>query len=1040
MATLTPVGDQERWDRIARWNQGIREEFFSGQWAGRPVYLDLEDDVIGRVARRAGSNEDEPERALAELLRPTLYVDSGSPPLLTQHLSRERRWRAHGAEETPPFLAVLAFFSLVAEGMRSDGEFRASNYYGRLCQAIGVDPSESSVKTKVSHGFMNGSPALWSALNGWLDAHEGRLGLPTAYSFDSRVYVGLPLSQALVRDADRRVFPDMFSAFRLRPGQVVSRSDMARLLGDWAGGSRISLGLKRLLEKGGDILSRIADVACIELQAWDGTIEESEGAPAQEASLLLTAQMRRQPVESLYLDIGIERGLSLPSGPYSLGEGASTHAVAAFEALDGSLTPLEADGHGWRAIADSSLLALPDLLLANVKLTNAGVSLRRAARRLIVLEHDEELRRYTEVSRVQLGSSNLLLCHESLANELAATLEQIACPGSTPRTATELAGVPEGWVAFVSVEIFAISETDNVDLMPLVPISWTQVSFGGGFPLPGRLTWLAEAPPEIRTSSAEGERVTVSLTCERPLSQAEPDTEELATFVGSGVASIHPDADGDYRISLSDADRPKAAVLASALVRLRSADNPRPILSADEPALVHSLNAPLGAISAGESEASRPEVDGASVVVDGGNAPQDATSVASLPPAELSLLGAPDAAEENDLRPQSSKVRGGEVPGCLLRGAHYFVLPYYGPDGPQGSKMEGICKECGLEKWWPSRPRRHRRATKSVESILAADPSTGTHSLDLRPITEEAPADWDRLMEAVCFARRGSWASFDAMASRVEDSPWFPIEAARLLSSLGHLSLSLHPRSLRPLRWSLAPATIAIISEAEAILAGYRSNSLLERLADDVGALDGRLLTESQARGPNIIRLLDLDREALVEVAASTAAALGRDLLVCEEPALAIATLLPPMDALLDSLPTLERAPDRAIECFDFSTAKWARVDEIDVAGAYRFQDRPLRYCVSNGAGTSLRVADNRLAKWLAAEELGLSLLAYEEASGTLTCPLGSQLPGLYERAAVLASGRAPTPRTDGAVVYSDVPAAVASRLWQALGSKLEVR
>lgn len=55
-------------------------------------------------------------------------------------------------------------------------------------------------------------------------------------------------------------------------------------------------------------------------------------------------------------------------------------------------------------------------------------------------------------------------------------------------------------------------------------------------------------------------------------------------------------------------------------------------------------------------------------------------------------------------------------------------------------------------------------------------------------------------------------------------------------------------------------------------------------------------------------------------------------------------------------------------------------------------------------------------------------LLAYEPDDQVLKVPLGANLPGLYERAAVLASGMAPFPN-DGSLCYPFVSPEMAGHL-----------
>ena len=76
----------------------------------------------------------------------------------------------------------------------------ANNYYGRLMQLLDV-PEE--MRPRVQSDYQRQAEDLWGSLNEWLEAWEGVRGVPTAYAVGMR-YVGLPMSQALVREHDRQ--------------------------------------------------------------------------------------------------------------------------------------------------------------------------------------------------------------------------------------------------------------------------------------------------------------------------------------------------------------------------------------------------------------------------------------------------------------------------------------------------------------------------------------------------------------------------------------------------------------------------------------------------------------------------------------------------------------------------------------------------------------------------------------------------------------------------------------------------------------------
>ena len=151
-------------------------------------------------------------------------------------------WELEGSSKPPPCFGVLAVLSLVAERMKQTEEFAGSNYYGRLLQALDVD---AEFRDQVGRDFRKETPRLWNTLNRWLEDSNGRRGLPTAVAFDRRRFIGLPLSQALVRAQDRTKLPVLFTQFGLQSGQRISVQAMQELLSEWIPGSQVTQSLKR---------------------------------------------------------------------------------------------------------------------------------------------------------------------------------------------------------------------------------------------------------------------------------------------------------------------------------------------------------------------------------------------------------------------------------------------------------------------------------------------------------------------------------------------------------------------------------------------------------------------------------------------------------------------------------------------------------------------------------------------------------------------------------------------------------------------------
>ena len=161
------------------------------------------------------------------------------------------------------------------------------------------------------------------------------------------------------------------------------------------------------------------------------------------------------------------------------------------------------------------------------------------------------------------------------------------------------------------------------------------------------------------------------------------------------------------------------------------------------------------------------------------------------------------------------------------------------------------------------------------------------------------------------------------------------------------------------------------------------------------------------------------------------------ELALSVHPASSISRLLPSLSIIEESLPELTVTASR-MEKFDLCSCRWSSVDQFNAEGAYRLVTRPLLYAVvsrSNENTHRRAIADVRLAKYLAAKNESFSLMGYDSSTGTLRTSVGAPLPTLFERAAVLCTGRLPTDCDDGTLAYKGVPPMVAENIWAALNS-----
>ena len=249
-------------------NAALNEVFFySGRNANQLVHLDLEDDAREGLAASLSVEPASVDAVIGQAVAQTLVNGHGGGPY-AWHIRRLGDWLKSGRCDTPPFTAFLCALSIAAERMRGDANFSANNYYQRLFEVLGVNDEETRRKLRSSARYTR---RFWRALNQWLEDHDHRFGRPTARPVNNVwKYVGYAVSQALVRDADRKKLRDMFVQFGFSPHEKLSEAEIQLHLADWMTGHGPSPWLKKLWSNPG-LRERISNAALVELEAWDGT-------------------------------------------------------------------------------------------------------------------------------------------------------------------------------------------------------------------------------------------------------------------------------------------------------------------------------------------------------------------------------------------------------------------------------------------------------------------------------------------------------------------------------------------------------------------------------------------------------------------------------------------------------------------------------------------------------------------------------------------------------------------------------------------------
>ncbi|MGN9890289.1 hypothetical protein [Micromonospora sp. L31] len=1030
----------DRWKIYCAFNRAIADVFFTQDMAGLPVYMDFDEDTLARIGQRLKLPTDKVWDFLAGSVIGVLSLRTRHSDIFGLPLQRTRewlrRWQQTPRDErmdlpAPPVLALLAVFSMAAERMGSDVTMSASNYFGPLSQLLRLEDPQQ--KERLATQYRQHVELFWNVLGLWLTGLDGMLGLPSAVALSHR-YVGLSMSQALVREHDRGKLPRFFATYGLDPGREVTPREIEPYLDDWMKRTPppISRNLATLWARQPAARERIASVVALELQTWDGNDRDaaprSQAAGARGGEARLVALIRSN-LFGRRVEFSLVVKLPGHDEPRRL-------QIASAVGDQQPVLDFMPGVNGWHRLHRPADLAHTSILDGVLRLTDTdgGAPVVRRPRQVLPMRKDEALGQYLEAERLQLAEDGIVFAYDGLADEVDAVLAQVARPGYR-RVPGGQEGVPLNWTMFADVQVLGLLSPEaraklRDDLNVLQPSVSSQLTLAGGMKMPGRMRkYAAQAPPELRAVAVAAGHIKLEIIRKDTgaldgLDDATPIVldQVIAARESDGAALVFPLADadlaeGDYE-ALLFVNRTKDATHRMPFF-LRSGDYVDLALWARATRLAYlpGTQHGRGVLSADEyTEESAAVVDG--VVVIGEDAaprrpaPQVVWWTEPRPPAGAALpattLAAPD--------PSS----------CLVTRAHYWDLPYA---GGKTLAVEGTCRRCGLVKRFPNTPWAAEAQKKARDKLESC------YHVDVHQVAPVQPGKltWDIGLDALMHAGGGGYSSFERTALQIEGSLLFVHVFARTLESLGHVQIRRDPRNLEPLDWEIAPSALAELVDGSYLLVGYWPAGYVNTVEDWIAGTPGRLSVQPDPEGPSRRVLRGLTADQVHELAAE----LG--VTVAARPAAAILGATPGLSEVLAALPRVSMPGARSVQQFHLGSAAWVTQPRPDEPGAYALESFGKTYLFRDAedvaAGTA-RIGAANLVKHLAALQAGRPLLAYRAEERALDVPLGAELPGLYGRAAVLCVGRPPYKLGPLRVLrYPGVPAEIAEMLTARLTS-----
>jgi len=1015
-------------EKYLAWNQAIAETIYNEGAAGTPVYLDLDDDAFEKIAAHYSlSNLDNTKAGLAASVQESLNWNGSTSEMLWPVVGASRVWmrqflRGQRPAGAPPMIAFLAVAVLAAEAMGGGSE-SPNAYYAHLHKILNVT-SGSAVASKFENSYREYVLVLWGYLKKWLTELEWALGMPTAEAL-SHPYVSVAVSQALVREGDRKKLSRMFDFLNLNPGESISPAEMSDLFNVWIAreDSQLSASIKALWKKS-SARERLSEVISQELESWDGTVHglNGQGGKTGIGALSLPGKLK------LALKVSSFMGSSRLTHTLAVGaSGITSELGSSFRAKstpDVELPFLQAT-KAYAILQNPSLAPIESLLVGDIELQSPALvrPARRIPKDVVVLGFDEDLQMFLEVERAGLGQDMMILVRDQpqLIEGVKTILQDNARPGFV-RMPDSTVGVPPGWVAYTDVQLISSVEStfSTRVFSALMPLASSQLVLTGGLKIPGPMSnkkFLATRAPELRAVSQGSVRVRVELI---EIVWGEEDFNEIpiaswssenGTIFVNLATVLHKS--GDFKVVFFEGTMPTI----QRDFYLRSGEKPDPLAARSIPKLAHCFEI-QGALAA--FQAVSVEDDDANIIR---GAYSNYTYEQNEEKASFAKSFADwDLEPEIDVAVQSSKVIVVPEVGsdsCIYTGKHTRELPMC----QGGAKyVIGVCRTCGDTK--PEFCDAYRAKKKeNYEKLSAARVRN-----NVAPVMKEVPnsLDFEEVMSLILHVVTGPASQIINALETLGGSQMTGTQLLELLDQMGHVEIVRNP-SGQPLLW-------ALVFKQVTLREGLAENALLGSWQRrDVLDLSHLVLSIEEAPLPRFGIEFSVENETgtLEDSLVSAGFEVGSSE--------SVAAALPEFSWVRNALDRTPLPNLDNIDKFDLKTGKWTPAEFLS-EGAVRLGGKyGARYFfvsqddIVSGTGAS---ASATTVKYLAANAAGVPLIKYSKIHNSLFVPLGARLPGLYGRVALLASGTPPIDvvisvgkRSVKVTQYKNVPLAVAENI-----------
>ena len=1034
------TSDQIRALELERINDAIAEVIFNQDVAGLPVYLDLRTEEVSAICRILEIDPSEFDKYVCDTVLNTPKT-SGWKKVFSEFGVAAKKWVDAGNPlEVPPTLALLAVLSMAAEVMASETDVSGANYYKRLSALLGCDGEE----TELGNRYRDHAIQLWTPLKDWLGSWEGERGvltvpIPKTSSQSGRDFkwaIQMPISQARLRDADRQDLHRMFDHYRLDSGSNISVEIMSIFLENWCTSPYSTKNVKKIW-KIVDYRETFAAASISELRMWTG-----KPAGEQGFGVRLLAKITKSIRLGLRFNVSVELRCNptVETKQVSVDMGSNDVQVCeVFKVAKGQFRLVDPE-----LFEPGSLISRP----LKMSIGSSDIKGERKPRQVIPMRLEEQ-DQYVEVDTLSLeGVFGVLMLAEvpggiRLREQCEEILTEIARPGWTVISPEDIGvhALPKGWLFIRDIEVMTVRTSTKslyAALNALLPQAIPSLQFSRGLRIPGQQDrWLISHLPELKVSYPADEAICIRLADSNEKIIKEFDLDQRAGIISLSELNL---STGRYHISMELSD---GTVIRRKMLTLVDAETPN-AWSALKPI---SIGYQVGGSGSPSAMSALSDLAVSSGNVLRGFYYEGTTPVAGVemdPPtsAPWNEQFVIESAEDDIKRSQVS-IETEDRGACFYTGRHYFDIEETATlkRPPKGAMLHLRCRTCGVSKIQSALPvYKWNKKTASIQQKGSPADLQPLNFASIAPIPIQVSAKWSLVYEAMCYLRQGKLTDIETLTSQLVGEEEFNIERfTHGLQILGLVDLSLD-EYFRVKDWSISPACVVMTSETKGFLAGFRSAELIAKIENKLLHVGGSLnqfankdLPESwifEVPNPDAIsqsfdEVLDPITKAPIPVMRDIAATIARG--------------VGSISQLFNSSPKVRTPPYMQLKIWDHIQTKWVDADDPRVAGALQYVGYGNKYSYSDvDIDIEGRVISGsvRTVKLKYAQAIKSPLVYYDVNSKKFYVRLGAELPGLFGRSLVAASGLAPREDlTQRVVVYSDIEPQLARLIFAQLMS-----